>query len=61
MKGARNTVHLFNLAMLARQGWRILQNPDSLCAQLLVARYGVNGTVLQAKEGPDISYSWVAS
>jgi hypothetical protein len=25
-------LHLFNLAMLARQGWRLLLNPDSLCA-----------------------------
>ena len=25
--------------MLARQGWRLLLNPDSLCAQVLRARY----------------------
>ena len=29
--GFRN-LHLFNLAMLARQGWRILSNPDSVCS-----------------------------
>ena len=31
-------LHLFNLAKLARQAWRILQNPDPLCAKLLMAR-----------------------
>jgi speckle-type POZ protein len=36
--------------MLARQGWRIVQNPDSLCAQLLRAKYGTNDSLLQAKE-----------
>jgi len=36
-------LHLFNLAMLARQAWRLLQNPDSLCAKLLIARYYTNG------------------
>lgn len=51
-------LHLFNLAMLAQQGWRILQNLDSLCAQLLNAKYGTNDSLLQAKEGPGISYSW---
>jgi hypothetical protein len=25
-------LHLFNLAMLARQGWRLIQELDSLCA-----------------------------
>lgn len=32
-------LHSFNLAMLARQAWRLLQNPSSLCAQVLAARY----------------------
>jgi len=49
---------MFNLAMLAHQGWRLIQNLDSLCAQILLAKYGVNGSLLEAKEGPGISYSW---
>lgn len=51
-------LHLFNLAMLARQGWRIFQNPDSLCAQLLMAKYGTNDSLLQVKEGLGTSYTW---
>ena len=51
-------LHLFNLAMLARQCWRLIQAPDSLCARLLKARYFPNGSVWSAKEGPGISYTW---
>ena len=51
-------LHLFKLAMLARQGRRMLQNPDSLCAQLLRAKYGTNGSLMQSSEGPGISYTW---
>ena len=50
-------LHLFNLAMLARQGWRIVQNPDSLCAQILMAKYGSSGSLLSAREGSGISYT----
>jgi len=32
-------IHSFNMAMLAKQGWRLVMNPDSLCAQLLKAKY----------------------
>jgi hypothetical protein len=28
-------IRIFNLAMLAKQGWRLIQNPDSLFAQVL--------------------------
>jgi hypothetical protein len=32
-------LHIFNLAMLARQSWRLLKYPDSLCAKVLKAKY----------------------
>lgn len=51
-------LHLFNLAMLGRQGWRMLQNPDSLCARLLKVKYWPEGDLLQAVEQPGISYTW---
>lgn len=51
-------LHLFNLAMLARQGWRLVQNPDSLCAQILRAKYSAQGSFLEAQERPGISYTW---
>lgn len=51
-------IHAFNLAMLAKQGWRLLMNPESLCAQLLKAKYFPNGSVLQAKAKSNMSYSW---
>jgi hypothetical protein len=51
-------LHLFNLAMLARQAWRLVMAPDSLCARLLLARYYPDGDLMAAQEGPGISYSW---
>jgi hypothetical protein len=36
--GFRN-LRLFNRALLARQAWRLLLYPDSLCARLLKAKY----------------------
>ena len=41
--------YAFNIAMLARQGWRLLNNPNSLCGQVLKARYFPDGNVLEAK------------
>ena len=32
-------LYAYNLAMLAKQGWRIITNPDSLIARLYKARY----------------------
>jgi hypothetical protein len=51
-------LHLFNLAMLARQAWRLLMTPDSLCGQVLKAKYYRNCGLLDAKEAPGISYTW---
>jgi hypothetical protein len=33
----------FNLAMLSKQCWRLLSEPDSLCAQVLRAKYFPSG------------------
>jgi hypothetical protein len=36
----------FNQALLARQAWRLLKFPDSLCARLLKAKYYPSGDLL---------------
>jgi hypothetical protein len=41
-------IHNFNIAMLSRQAWRLVQQPESLCAQILRARYYPDGDVLKA-------------
>lgn len=50
-------IHIFNLAMLA-QGWRLWQQLDSLCAQVLKAKYYASCSVLQAKPKAGMSYTW---
>ena len=55
--GFRN-LQAFNKAMLAKQLWRILQNPNSLVARVLKARYFPNGDILNANLGSSPSYSW---
>ena len=44
--------------MLARQSWRLAQQPDSLCARLLKAKYWPEGNLWDVREGPGISYTW---
>ena len=51
-------LHAFNLAMLAKQRWRLLTKPDSLCARVMKARYFPNTSVLQAEYQNGISYAW---
>ena len=36
----------FNQALIAKQDWRLLDNPDSLCARLLRAKYYPHGNLL---------------
>jgi len=55
--GFRN-FQAFNLAVIAKQGWRLLSNQNSLCARVYKAKYYPNGDVLNAKLGSNPSYAW---
>jgi hypothetical protein len=51
-------IHAFNLAMLAKQCWRLWSRPESLCAKILKAKYCANSLVLEAKPKRGMSYTW---
>lgn len=51
-------LHGFNIAMLARQAWRLLTVSDSLCARVLKAKYFPHSSILEAVPQPGISYTW---
>lgn len=51
-------LEIFNQALLAKQGWRILTQPDSLCARVFRARYFKNGGFLQATCPRRASFTW---
>lgn len=55
--GFRN-FQAFNLAMLTKQGWKLLTNLDSPFAKVYKARYYPNGDVLKSKLGYNPLYAW---
>ncbi|KAK9938267.1 hypothetical protein M0R45_015017 [Rubus argutus] len=48
----------FNLAMLAKQAWRVISNPESLIARIFKARYFPYGSFWTADLQTSPSYSW---
>ena len=50
--------HSFNLAMLAKQVWRLINDPDSLCAKVLQAKYYRHGDILKAGPKSGSSFTW---
>ena len=48
----------FNLALLAKQGWRIHQSPNSLIHRVLKAKYFMNSSFMDAQVGKNPSYIW---
>lgn len=51
---------LFNVAMLARQAWRLMQNPETLSARLLKSIYFPNSSILHASLGGHPGQVWRA-
>lgn len=48
----------FNTAMLAKQAWRVVNNPNSLVARLFKARYFPDSSFCMATAHNSPSYSW---
>nr|XP_023882199.1 uncharacterized protein LOC111994541 [Quercus suber] len=48
----------FNLAMLAKQGWRLMQDEDSLVYGCFKAKYFPRGCFLEASDVPNSSFVW---
>jgi len=51
---------VFNQALLAKQAWRLIEFPDSLCAKLMKAKYFPNGDLLYTAFPSQTSPTWKA-
>jgi hypothetical protein len=57
--GFRDT-KLFNIAMLGKQGWRLMVNPESLCARVLKGKYYHSKDFMTATKKKNASHTWCA-
>lgn len=48
----------FNIALLAKQGWKLIDHPSSLIAHILKAKYFSNSDFLNARLGSNPSLIW---
>jgi hypothetical protein len=51
-------LHTFNMAMLAKQSWRLVSKPETLCAKILKAKYYPHCSLLNAGPKKGSSYTW---
>ena len=50
----------FNMALLAKQGWRLTINPSSFCARVVKSIYLPAGSFLTAVKGAHASWLWTS-
>ncbi|KAA3465096.1 reverse transcriptase [Gossypium australe] len=48
----------FNVALLAKQGWCFMNNPDSLVTRVYKAKYFSNSTFINSSLGSNSSFTW---
>ena len=51
-------MRIFNQALLAKQAWRLVQRPDSMCARVLKSKYYPNGNLMDKVFTSDASPVW---
>lgn len=51
-------LHYFNLAMLGKQGWRLLSSPSSFVAKVYKTRHFLKTSFVNACVGHNLSYAW---
>ena len=51
-------IQLFNKALLAKQSWRILTNPQCLVARVLRGKYGQQQSFMDVKPAASCSHGW---
>lgn len=51
-------INIFNQAMLAKQSWRIIKNPESLLSKIMGGKYLCHENFMRAKLGKNCSYVW---
>lgn len=56
-RGFRN-LHLFNVALLSKIGWRLMNDPTTLVSWVLKAKYYSNNHFLDARLGNYPSFTW---
>jgi hypothetical protein len=53
-------VKKFNLAMLGKQGWRLMTNPSSMCSWVLKGKYYLTEDFMSARKKKNSSHTWRA-
>jgi ribonuclease HI len=53
-------LNLFNKALLAKQCWRMLIQPDAFWARFFKSLYFPNSSLMEAKKGGSASWAWIS-